>query len=382
MLKILYLITQSELGGAQRYVCDLATGMKKEGMDVVVGSAPNAHFYNRLRANDIPFREIWSLKRKIHALTDARLLWELYRLITKEKPDVVHLNSSKIGVAGALAARFAGIPKIIFTAHGWVFNERLSVPRKQFYILASRFAAQFQDHIICVSEYDRAQALRHHIAPEEKFTVIHNGIGKITTFLPKKEARAALGIDEKSIAIGTIANLYRTKSLETIVHAAITAIHAYPDIVFTIIGEGPERDRLTNLIAKYKLEQYFLLTGALPDAQRYLKAFDTFVLPSKKEGLPYTLLEAMAAKLPCVVSDAGGIPEVVESGANGVVVPAMTPTRLWGAIAQLLKNKKMARELGAHAAETVVASFSIGNMLEKTKAIYTATSLTVVDKNA
>lgn len=371
MKKILFLITKSEIGGAQKYVLDMAEGALNAGFEVAVASEQNSYFYEALAPLGINFIEIKNLRRDINPFLDFKLFFELIKIIRTEKPDVVHLNSSKMGVVGALAAKLLKVPRVIFTAHGWVFNEPKQKLEKYIFIAISRFAALFQDTIICVSEYDRQQAVIRKIAPPDKLITIHNGldIGKIK-LLPRKEARARLNIDEKDLVIGTIANFYKTKSLETIILAAISAVHLSPNLKFAIIGDGPEKSKMEELIKKYRLEEHFILPGALKNADQYLKAFDIFILPSKKEGLPYALLEAMAAKTACVVSAVGGIPEIIENEKNGFLVKDMTPGKLRDCIARLIKNKKMAKALGAAAAETIRLKFSLKRMLEQTLALY------------
>ena len=371
MKKILFIITKSEIGGAQKYVLDMALGAKNVGFAVAVASEQNSYFYETLSELGIEFIEIKNLQRSVNLALDAKLLFELIKIIRKEKPDVVHLNSSKIGALGAIAAKLARVPRVIFTAHGWAFNDPRQAWGKYAIIAVSRMVALFQDKIICVSDCDKEAALKYKIAPPEKLIAIHNGINqKALSLLARKEARARLGIDEKSLVVGTIANFYKTKSLDTLVLAAISAVHLSPQIKFVIIGDGPERIKIEELIKKYRLDGYFMLTGALKNASQYLKAFDIFVMPSKKEGLPYALLEAMAAKTVCIASAVGGIPEIIENEKNGLLIKDMSPGKLSDAISRLIKNKKTARALGLAAAETIQSKFSIKQMLEKTLAIY------------
>ena len=371
MRKILFIITKSEIGGAQKYVLDMATGAKNAGFAVAVASEQNSYFYETLTELGIEFIEIKNLQRSVNFALDAKLLFELIKIIRKEKPDVVHLNSSKIGVLGAIAAKLARVPRVIFTAHGWAFLDPRQAWEKYAIIAVSRLAAMFQDKIICVSECDKEAALKYKIASPEKLITIHNGINpKALSLLARKEARARLNIDEKSLVVGTIANFYKTKSLDTLVLAAISAIHLSPQIKFVIIGDGPERIKMEELIKKYRLDGYFLLTGALKNAGQYLKAFDIFVMPSKKEGLPYALLEAMAAKTACVASAVGGIPEIIENEKNGLLIKDMSPGKLNDAISRLIKDKKTTRALGAAAAETIQSKFSLKQMIERTLVIY------------
>lgn len=372
MKKVLFVITKAEIGGAQKYVLDLAKAAKADGFDAAVASEHNGYFYEALSAAGIPFHDLKSVQRDINARLDIRLFFELRSLFKKEKPDVVHLNSSKIGAVGALAARCAGVKNIIFTAHGWAFNDPRSAWERYAIIAISKFAALLQNTIICVSDFDRAAALRYRIAPARKCVTIHNGIdADAIPFLAKKEAREKLRIPEDAFVIGTIANFYPTKSLDTLIFAAISSANL-ENIRFVIIGEGPEREKMERLIEKYQLGPHFNLPGVIKDANTYLKAFDVFVLPSKKEGLPYALLEAMAAHLPCIASNVGGIPEIIENGVSGIVIDEITPGKIWNAIAELKKDKKKARSLGAASYERVKKSFSLDAMREKTLALYRA----------
>lgn len=375
MKKILFLITKSEIGGAQKYVLEIAGGAKDANFMVVVASEPSSYFYEALTNEGINFIEMKNIQRDINPLSDIKAFFELIKIIKKEKPDIVHLNSSKIGVLGALASKLLRVPRVIFTAHGWAFNEPGSKSVKYLVIAVSRFAALFQDYIICVSNYDRNQAIKHKIAPLEKLIVIHNGIdaGKLK-FLSRKEARARLNIGEKDLVAGTIANFYKTKSLDTTVLAAISATHLSVNLKFVIIGDGPEKSKIEDLIKKYRLKEYFILTGALKQASQYLKAFDIFILPSKKEGLPYALLEAMAAKTACIASAVGGIPEIIKDKKNGLLMVDMTPGKLRDSIAFLIKNKKIMKEMELSAFETIQSEFSYEKMMKQTIELYDRTA--------
>ena len=121
--RILYLITKANWGGAQRYVYDLATAAKTQGYDVSVAYGEEGPLAPRLRASGIPAERIRGLARDIGWLREARAFFSLLRLLRRERPEVIHINSSKAGILGCLAARFTGVPRIIFTAHGWAFNE-------------------------------------------------------------------------------------------------------------------------------------------------------------------------------------------------------------------------------------------------------------------
>ena len=175
MPKILYLITQSEWGGAQRYVFDLAVNFKDK-FEVAAAFGGEGGLKNKLDEENIRNFTLKNLVREINPWRDFLAFWEIYRLIRKTKPDILHTNSSKAEILGNLAGWLCGVPKIVFTAHGFVFNEELGFWKKKLYIFLEKMAGFFADKIICVSGFDRAAALAHKIAGKNKLVVIHNGI--------------------------------------------------------------------------------------------------------------------------------------------------------------------------------------------------------------
>src|SRR3989338_4130170 len=253
MKKVLFIITQAGIGGAQKHVIDLASELRKTGeFECAVASEPNENFAKILKENGVEFSPIKRLQRSINPLSDLFAFVEIYNLIKSQKPDIVHLHSSKAGVLGALAGRLAGAKKIVFTAHGWVFNERLPLWKKLFYVCASKCAAYFQDAIVCVSEYDKAAALKYKIAPEKKLFVIPNGINvEKLKFLEKEQAKKQIQeignwkLEIGNFIVGSIANLYKNKAIDVLIEAAREIKNKKENIknefLFLVIGEGKER---------------------------------------------------------------------------------------------------------------------------------------------
>lgn len=374
-MKVLYILTKSGIGGAQKYVADLANNLDK------------SRFESKVLCGG---KDLKWLSNKTHPwflfFNDWMAVFELIKIIKKEKPNIVHLNSSKAGVIGAVAALFMGKnrPKMIFTAHGWVFNptNELSWLVRQFYIVLHKFAAMFQDKIICVSGYDYNLGLQYDICEQEKLVKIHNGINPDMKFLSKKEARNNLefkiynlqitNINKENILknswkwVGSIGRLVKEKNYNTLVEAAKFVKNAY----FFIIGDGPELKNLQFTIYNLQIgDRFFIIPPSGNDAQ-YLKAFDVFAMSSVKEGLPYTLLEAMAAELPIVVTEAGGMPELIKNHENGLMVAQKNPEALARAIGGLIENKEIAKELSQKAKEVVSESFSLEKMVKSTEKLY------------
>ncbi len=370
MKKILFLITQAEMGGAQKYVLELASALKKEGFKTAVASEKNDFFEEKLLENDVKFYELKYIKRSINPISDFLAFFEIYKLIKSKKPDIVHLNSSKIGVLGSFAGKLAGVKKVVFTAHGWVFNELLPFWKKAFYIFASQLAALFEDKIICVSSYDKYTSLKYKIKNEKDIVVINNGIDKEKIhFLSKQKAREKLNLPQKKIIIGTVANLYENKGIKHLIESAGELLKQKDDIIFVVLGDGPEKENLKKQIKKLNIEKEFLLLGAKKDAFLYMKAFDIFVLPSQKEGFPYTLLEAGLAKLPVITTNVGGIPDLINE-TNAVSVMSRDPKQLKEAILNLLNKKDIQKIISENLYKDVSEKFTLKNMVQKTKEVY------------
>ncbi len=367
MKKILFLITQAENGGAQKYVLELASSLQKEGYQTSVASEKNNYFQERLLENNVKFYELKHIKREINPLSDFFVFFEIYKLIKSKKPDIVHLNSSKIGLLGAVAGKLSKTKKVIFTAHGWVFNEILPFYKKWFYILISKVSALFQDEIICVSNFDKNTALKYKIKNKKKLHVIHNGINlKETKFLKREKAREALKIKKDKFVIGTIANLYKNKGIKYLIKSASEIKDK--NIEFIVIGDGPERESLEDKIKSLNLKNFQLL-GSKSNASCFLKAFDIFVLPSQKEGFPYALLEAGSAKIPVISTAVGGIPDLINEQ-NGLLIMSKNSRHLKNAILKLKNDKNLSLKISEKLFKDISENFTLKNTILKTKKIY------------
>lgn len=382
--KILYLVTQAEWGGAQKYVYDLAGNLDKNKyiVEVAVGEQKKqatAYWIKKLEDKGI---KVWRLRHVVRELNiwhDFMSIFELYVLFLKSKPDIIHLNSSKVGSTGAvmgwLYKKFCRSSlKIIYTVHGFVFTEPLSYWRRKFYLWSEKVSAKLKDRLICVSERDKIIGLNSHIAYHKKFITIHNGINlNKLEFLEKNQAREKISsknpIPQVRYWVGIIANLYSTKGLEYAVRAANILTEKYSSLIFIVIGEGSQRKYLEKEIEKLNLQNKFFLIGDIPKAFQYLKAFDLFCLPSVKEGFPYTLVEALAAGLPVVTTQAGGIVEIVEPEVNGLVVEPKKPRELAKAIETLIDKPELC-SLFSHNNLEKAKIFSLERMINATEKVY------------
>lgn len=337
-MKILQIITQGERGGAQLHVRDSALGLQARGHDVYVATGKQSGLADRWLFEELEkggfdrlqLRIIRDLQRDVHFSTELRAFSQTYKLVKSIKPDIVHVHSSKAGSLCATAARLAGA-KVVYTVHGFVFNEPMSVFSKYFYLVSELVARFFRNYTITVSKFDLATGRKYHIIPKKKGIAIYNGIDphKVDSILTKEKARTAL-YDKMGFTfpkgiriIGLVANLYPAKGVEYLIDAAYLAerYKGLTNTIFIVIGEGELRKELEEQIKEHNVQGIFFLMGAVPDAYKYLKAFDLFVMPSVKEGFPYALLEVMMARVPFIATKVGGIPEIAEYAQAPLVEP-------------------------------------------------------------
>ena len=377
MPKLLFLITQGHWGGAQKYVSDLATALASEfDITVAVGDPEGERqlqeqFSVQRSAFSVTIVQLKHLRRAISPIHDLLAVWEIKRLYQKVKPDLVHLNSSKAGVIGSFAkwVMFHGSCVMIYTAHGWVFEEPLPGPMKTLYRLAEKYTARAKDAIITLSEEDKKIAREKLGVPINRLTLIRNGVKEPTLPLSGAEARQSLSLPADAIVVGTIANHYKTKGLDVLLHVVAEIKKEIGNLQVIILGDGPERRQLEALIDKLDLHSCVRLTGFLPDAAKYLPAFDIFVLPSRKEGSPYTLLEAMHAGLPIIATTVGAIPDIITNGEHGLLVPRESPYALSTALRKLINDPEYANRLGL-AAQNRANNFSLDQQIAATTTLY------------
>lgn len=361
--RILYIITKSVWAGASKYVYDLATNLSQTRFEPMVAAGGQDEMAQKIKQAGIPYFEIKHFQRDINILKEICAFFEILSLLHKTKPDIVHVSSAKAGgVAGItiFIYRLARPLQAVFTVHGWTFNEIR--PKWQVILikLFSKITCLFYDKIICVSEYDYKSAVDNNIAPIKKLAVIHNGI-KVDEykFLSRTESRKKFNLSDSDFVIGTISEFTKNKGHAYLIEAAKN----FPNTKFVIIGFGPQKNN-------YKKQKNVLLIENLPNAPQYLKAFDIFVLPSLKEGLPYVLLEAGLAEIPIIATNVGGVPEIIQNEKTGLLITPANPDELADAIKKLIEDKKFAQNIAQNAKEKILKEFSFEKMLDRTLAAY------------
>ncbi len=372
--KIIFVITKSNFGGAQKYVYDLAVNLPKDIFDVAVALGGTGILIQKLREQNIRVIPITSLARDVHFINDVAALFELKSIFQNEKPDIVHLNSTKAGGIGALAARFAGVPKIIFTAHGWAFNEERPQWQRFLIKIFSWLIVILSHKTIAVSDAVKNNMQDWPFA-SNTISVIKNGISE-PDFYSRSDAREFIlsktqnTISENAFIVGTIAELHKSKGLTYAIEAMVKLTKENSSLYYVVLGAGEEKEYLQTLIESHNLQERVFLLGFVDDAARYLPAFDLFLLPSITEGLALVLLEAGYAKLPVVASEVGGIPEVIENSKTGILVSARNPDVIVSAITQLYGSESTRNGLGVLLYKKISRDFSLERVIMQTQNLY------------
>ncbi len=369
--KILYVVTKGVWGGAQKYVYSLATNLPKDRFDILVVCGQGGTLKQKLESEGIRVIEIGSLKRDISLFSEIKSFLQLFNIINRENPDVLHLNSPKASGLGGLAGRLIGIRKIIQTVHGFSFNEDRGTLSKGFIAFFSWLTLELCHTTIVIAQNEMVQAIAMPFIDGSKIQLVENGIENVEfkdTETARKELLPLFSDSESHpVWIGTISELTKNKGHEYVI-LALSKIEK--PFVFIVIGEGEERKNLETLIKKSGLDKKVFLVGFKDAANQYLKAFDIFTLTSRKEGLPYSILEAGLASLPVIASRVGGIPNILDDNQNGVLVEKGNINEIQKALEDLIQNQTKRTELGEKLKEKVEKEFSLEQMLEKTIRLY------------
>lgn len=367
-MKIIYGITKSNFGGAQRYVFDLARASKKAGHEVAVLCGEGGVLVEKLKQEGIRVIEIKGLKRNIslvHEFTSFKILLTILR---SEKPDVFHTNSSKMGGLGNLAGRLVGVKKIIFTSHGWAFDEAWRpVWQKQIIKLLSWIIIFLSHTTIAVSEKTKSKFSSWPLT-SRKIKVVRNGI-EAFPLLSHTEAREKLKIEEGKLAVVTLAELHKVKGLDLILRAWQKFDQRFKAKLY-ILGTGEEKSSLEKIVSELGISDSVEFRGYVENAREYLPGFDIFVFPSRSENMPYAILEAGFAGLPVLSTKVGGIPEIIETGVNGVLVERERSDLLYSSLILLAESHEVRKRLGDNLHTTVLENFNLEKMTRDTLKVY------------
>jgi glycosyltransferase involved in cell wall biosynthesis len=376
-LKVLQIITRIDKGGSAEDIVITAMGLDKERYELTLMSGPvedpSQDRKKEIEGYGIRHIFIPELVRNINLFKDLMAFLKIYRVLRKEKFDIVHTHTSKAGLLGRLAAKMARVPIIIYTPHGHVFFGYFSSLKTKIFILLEKLASPLADKIVALTNGEKEDYIVYKIASERKLAIICSGVDlnrfKELSSDEKRKIKKELGIPENSLVVGTAGRLVPIKGLEFLVEASKIIVSKYPDTYFLFAGDGPLRQSLEKKACRMGVKDNIIFLGWRDDVPKIISIFDIFVLPSLNEGMGRVLVEAMSLGKPIVASEIGGIPDLVIHGKNGFLVPPKNPKELAKYIQILLDNEEKRQKLGL-AGKRMAVNFSAQIMLKKTSNLY------------
>jgi glycosyltransferase involved in cell wall biosynthesis len=336
-------------------------------------------FSQEMRADGYVIHSL-ATSRSMGPLSLARQFWDIYRLVSRNRYDIVHVHTPIAAGVGRLATALARTPVVIYTAHGFYFHDGMKPSVYRTTVWAERMLGRMTDMLLTQSAEDAQSAVTERICPPEKVQWISNGVDvrRFRADGDKPAARRAFGIGANDAVVGFLGRMVREKGILELLEAMKSVSASVDNLTLLICGDNSvakDRDRETQALVTRYLDSSdrpyrVVFTGFIREVDRMMQAIDVFCLPSHREGMPRSIIEAMASGRPVVATDIRGCREEVQNGETGLLVPARDPQALAGALTRLLSNPSMARQMGLKGRERAVAHFDEQFVLDRQVAVY------------
>jgi len=354
---LLYIITRSEIGGAQSNVLDLISGFQ-EDYDVHLATRIEGQLTEYVKAINVPVHLLPNLVRPINLFYDFQAVYKCVSLIRRIKPDIVHAHSSKAGLIARVAGLICKVP-VVFTAHGWGFSPGNPPLRKWIALFSEKLVAPLGKKVICVSESDRQLAIKLGVGTQNSLVSIYNGINNI----PIPVANCLL----QPPRLIMVARFNEQKDQTTLLKA-ISGLSSPFHLDF--IGSGSSLEFCQALAQSLGVQDKVSFLGDRTDVPQLLAQSQIFILTSHYEGLPISILEAMRAGLPVIATKVNGIPEEVEHGKTGLLVSDKDVKEVAKALSILIESPELRQQMGEAARKKFLEEFTIERMLDETRIVY------------
>ena len=366
---LLYLLNEIADISTNRLVLNLVQGLDKKRYTIHVGSTKTVanHFAGQLQsagAKVVHFGNLGQPKLKI--------VLNLVQYIQNNAIHIVHTHHLRADLLGGLAARWARCPLLVSTKHTMNF-----IPGQERWLLRNLFywpAMYIPDRVITVSEGLRNQVIsRLHMSPDRVHT-IHSGINVDKFNRPKarESLRQNFGFEPDDFVVGYVGRLVEGKGLECLLNAAHQVLAQQPKISFLIVGDGPLKDTIELMSYELGIASKVIFTGYRTDIPEILAVTDVFVLPSLTEGLPLSLMEAMAAGKPVIVTDVGGVEELVFSGRTGILISPDSVSDIKSAILDLFDHPEKRNNISQAGQSDIIQNYSVQRMVDDYQNFYEA----------
>lgn len=361
-MKIFYLITKSEAGGAQTHVADICRYFKEKGHQISVMGGGVGWLKNECEKMGVNYQTNEYFSNSANPLRIYKAIRKIKESAERFQPDIVHCHSSAAAFLGRLAIR--GKFKTVYTAHGWGFNLGMNPVLRFLVLLAEKTVASYTDKYICVSEFVKNLGLKYSLSPEDKFRVIYNGV-PAANYSPSSVVRSLSSV-VRLIFVGRLAEPKKPEL--TIKAIGLLPLDLKNEIKFTIVGDGPKKESLRQLAEKEKIDVDFKGTLPRDKTMEEMARADIFVFVSAWEGFPYTILEAMSVGLPVIASNVGGVSEAVNES-NGFLV-SNEADKISEVLLKLINNKELRLQMGQNGQDRIRKDFSLEKMLNEIERLY------------
>jgi glycosyltransferase involved in cell wall biosynthesis len=313
------------------------------------------------------------LGREIRPLHDLRTVWALVQLIRRLRPDIVHTHTAKAGAVGRLAAVLCRVPVVVHTYHGHVLRGYFPPWKTAVYRAVERTLARSSDRLLTVTNRVRDELLALGVGRPEQYTTVPLGfeLGPLLTAESRRgELRAELAVGAAPL-VGIVARLVPIKAHEVFLAAAARIRAEVPEVRFLIVGDGERRAAIERRVDELGLRPAVIFLGWRADLDRLYADLDVVVLTSRNEGSPVALIEAMAAGVPVVATDVGGVADVVQDGTSGLLAPMDDDARIGAGVVTLLRDRALAARMGAAGRTRVATAYDAGRLVTDVEVLYT-----------
>jgi glycosyltransferase involved in cell wall biosynthesis len=335
------------------FLLPLIDGMRGRGWDVTAVCSDGPHI-DELRAAGYRIETV-PIARSMNPILAAQTLLALVRLFRRQRFDVLHAHTPVAALLGRIAARIAGIPLVVYTAHGFYFHDEMPSMKRRLFVMLERFGGRFTDLLFSQSAEDAEDAVQEGIALRENVLAIGNGVD-VARFDPVKvgagdTARESLGISRDAFVVGMIGRQVKEKGVADYLAAAKIVAAKNPQAWFLLVGERLASDHAGGVeaelaAARVALGERLVAPGSRSDIPELLAAMDLFCLPSWREGMPRTIIEAMMMGKPVLATDIRGAREEVMTEQTGLLVPTRSPQALAAAMERFIGDREWAGRLG------------------------------------
>lgn len=374
-IRVCHIITKMVYGGAslgtlhlvqsldaKRFQCSIICGMQSDN---------EGSLLNSIEDRKVDIIMLPEIVREINPAKDFTALIKLVRIIHMNRYDIIHTHGSKAGFIGRLAAAISGVPIVLFTVHGWGLKAGSFFVCRIFRMI-ERILAMFTTKILFQTRADIAEARLYRIGKRSQYILIGNGIN-LQPFVNfdkdiAKQLKKKLNLGNKRI-VGTVGRVSAQKNPVGFLTVAQESLREKSDVIFLFVGGGEMLEEMRMLVKELNLEKNIIFTGVRYDIPEVMANFDVFILPSLWEGMPRSVIEALALSKPVVAYRVGGLEEIIKDGENGLIISLNQTDKFVEGVRFLLENPAICKKMG-RIGKTMVERYDFSHVVEKTEALY------------